>query len=345
MSCNFRGLFNFRVFLQQCIFSRYFHTICFGLFWFLFLGWLSGSFYHHFIGFGWLVTNLLFIRVIFGNHLFFFPNLFFPRLERVFGEELGLIFEFSVLIKTHWRITTLRCDVLEKGVNTDSLNKLPVSFKGLHLGVLSRQNTPQNWGAIQRTRNQVLGVVGPSQIKDVSNVTSELSGVSPLDRFLQTAKLNWNHAQRPQTDHVVVWARSQVDSVWGEADTVYGGLVAALQVVLMLGTPLLASRFLLLLILIVVFFRFGAIFFWVIIILCFFFVSLWHWLGLQLPESDSSVVFAGLRTGYEVHGVGEKVNWHDTGWSVVPHHLGNVNLHLKQRGSRLIGKFGICAIL
>lgn len=80
--------------------------------------------------------------------------------------------------------------------------------------------------------------------------------MTPLHRLLQTAKLDWNHAQRPQTHHVVVRTGSQVDSVRGEAHTVYGGLVAALQVVLMDRPPLLACRFLLLLNFIVVFFRF-----------------------------------------------------------------------------------------
>ena len=59
-------------------------------------------------------------------------------------EELGLIFEFSVLVYSHCGIRGLRGHEFEEWVNANSLHKLAVSLKCLNFLILSLLDGPED---------------------------------------------------------------------------------------------------------------------------------------------------------------------------------------------------------
>jgi len=189
-----------------------------------------------------------------------------------------------------------------------------MAFESLHLLVLALLDVPENWGAIETAWDEVLRVVSPSQINHITNVSSELSGVAPLDGLFDFAKLNRSHLELPNDDHLVVAATSQVLAVGRETHHVDRCWVTPLQVILVLRLKCLwvsSTRLL--------FFSGGLNRIWAKL----------RVLNLsQLPKADARVELVDLAASDEVLAIGVKVNGHDSGWLFMPTYLRNVYLHL-----------------
>lgn len=229
-------------------------------------------------------------------------------------EELNLIFELSVFVDSHCWVWWLRCDKFEEWVNTDTLHKLAMAFESLHFLVLALLDVPEDWGAIETAWDKVLRVVGPSNVNHITNVSSELSGVTPLDGLFNFAKLNRSHLQLPYNDHLVVAATSKVLAIGRETHHVDRCWVTSLQVILVLGLEC----------------------FWVRCTRLLFFSGgldgIWAKLRVldlsQLPKANARVELVDLAACDEVLAIRVKVDGHDSGWLFVPAYLGNVYLHL-----------------
>ena len=145
-------------------------------------------------------------------------------------------------------------------------------------------------------------------------MSSELSGVTPLDGLFDFAKLNRSHLELPNNDHLVVTATSQVLAIGRKTHHVDCCWVTSLQVILVLRL----ERF------------------WVCSTRLLFFSGgldrIWAKLRVlylsQLPKANARIKLVDLAACDEVLAVGVKVNGHDSGWLFVPAYLRNVYLHL-----------------
>lgn len=99
-------------------------------------------------------------------------------------EKLRLVFEFSIFVNSHCGVRRLRSYILEGGINANSLHKFAMTFKCLYLGKLVWGDTPQDACAVQRAGHKVLGGARPCQIYYITNMTSQLAWMSPLNSLL-----------------------------------------------------------------------------------------------------------------------------------------------------------------
>lgn len=153
-------------------------------------------------------------------------------------EELNLSLEFSVLISADSAVWAHSDDILQERVHWDTLNHFLVTVKRLYLRELALRSTPENGGAIDRTRDETTGVLSPANVHNVADMASELAGVTPLDCLLLLSKFSWEKLQGPYNYHLIVWAGSQELSTRGESDYIHSGGVSTLQVIAVLRDPL-----------------------------------------------------------------------------------------------------------
>ena len=110
-------------------------------------------------------------------------------------------------------------------------------IKGLYLRKLALRSTPQNGGTIDRARDKTTGVFGPANVHNVSDMTTKLARMTPLDSLLLLSELSREKLKGPYNDHLIVRPGSQKLPTWRESDHVYGGGVTTLQIIAVFRYP------------------------------------------------------------------------------------------------------------